>query len=91
MCERLYPILKRYLDRVLEEMPREDRLLASVRRAVAESMRNGDPTLAQVARRIAMSPRTLQRRLGEYGVDFSGLVDDTRRRLSLAPSSGGVG
>ncbi|MGH7374530.1 MAG: AraC family transcriptional regulator [Candidatus Rokuibacteriota bacterium] len=81
--ERLYPILKRYLDRVLEEMPREDRLLASVRRAVAESMRNGDPTLAQVARRIAMSPRTLQRRLGEYGVDFRGLVDDTRRRFSL--------
>jgi AraC-like DNA-binding protein len=81
--ERLYPILKHYLDRVLEELPREDRLLASVRRAVAESMRNGDPTLAQVAGKMAMSPRTLQRRLGEYGMEFRGLVDDTRRRFAL--------
>ena len=30
--QRLYQILKRYLDQVLSEMPREDSLLASVRR-----------------------------------------------------------
>ncbi len=81
--ERLYPILRRYLDRVLKEMPREDSLLASVRRAVGESMRDGDPTLTHVARRMAMSPRTLQRRLKAHGVAFKALVDDTRRRFSL--------
>jgi AraC-like DNA-binding protein len=81
--ERLYPVLRRYLDHVLKEMPREDRLLASVRRAVAESLRDGDPKLTQVARKLAVGPRTLQRQLKEYGVDYKALVDDTRRRFSL--------
>ena len=81
--EHLYPVLKRYLDRVLAEMPREDDLLASIRRAVGESLRDGDPSLALVARKLAMGQRTLQRRLREQGVDFKWLVDDTRRRFSL--------
>src|SRR4051812_9124346 len=57
----LYPSLKRYLDQILEEMPREDDLLVSARKAVAESMRNGDYKMAAVAKRLAMSRRTLQR------------------------------
>ena len=54
---RLYPILRRYLDQVLSEMPQEDDLLASVRRTVGESMRNGDPKLAQVAGKGSRSGR----------------------------------
>jgi len=81
---RLYPVLKRYLDQVLIEMPREEGLLHAVRRAVGESMREGNPTLARVARKTAMSGRTLQRRLREQGVDFEWLVDDTRRRFALS-------
>ncbi|HYB42472.1 MAG TPA: AraC family transcriptional regulator [Candidatus Methylomirabilis sp.] len=80
--DRLYPILKRYLDHVLEQMPREHRTLGSIRKAIGESMRDGDPTLAQVAAKVAMGARTLQRRLAEHGTDFKGLVDDTRRRFS---------
>jgi AraC-like DNA-binding protein len=30
-----------------------------------------------------MSPRSLQRKLGEYGVDFKKLVEDIRRCLAL--------
>lgn len=81
--ERLYPIMRRYLEQVLQEMPREDGELASVRRAVGEVMREGDPKLGDVARRIALSPRTLQRRLKDQGLDFKKLVDDTRHRFSL--------
>jgi AraC-like DNA-binding protein len=81
--ERLYPIIREYLDRVLEELPREDGLLASVRRGIMESLRQEEPTLTRVAQRIAVGPRTLQRGLKEQGVDFKGLVDDTRRRFSL--------
>lgn len=81
--ERLYPILRRYLDRVVKEMPREDRTLASIRQVIGDSMREGDPKLEDVARKVTMSTRTLQRRLKEQGVDFKGLVDDTRRRFSL--------
>jgi AraC-like DNA-binding protein len=81
--ERLYRILRRYLDRVLKEMPREEGLLSAVRRAVGESLRDGDPKLAQVAGKLITTPRSLQRRLREHGVDFKRVVDDTRRRFSL--------
>ncbi|MGH7931457.1 MAG: AraC family transcriptional regulator [Candidatus Binatia bacterium] len=80
---RLYGILKRYLDRVLEEMPSEDDLLALARRSIGELMRDGDPTLARVARNLAMSPRTLERRFDERGVSFKTLMADTRRRFAI--------
>ena len=81
--QRLYQILKRYLDQVLSEMPREDNLLASVHRATAETMRDGDLKLARVAKQMAMSARTLQRQLKERGVDFKQLTDETRRRFAI--------
>jgi AraC-like DNA-binding protein len=80
---RLYRILKEHAERVLNEMPRESNLLASVRRAIAESMRDGAPKLTRVAKKIAMGPRTLQRRLKESGADFKQLMNDTRRRFAL--------
>jgi AraC-like DNA-binding protein len=76
--------MKQHLERVLAEIPQEDEVLASVQRAVAESMREGDPNLARVAKKMAMSPRTLQRQLKEQGMEFKQLVDDTRRRFALS-------
>ena len=81
--QRLYRILKQYLERVLNEIPREPDLLAAVRKTIGESMRDGDPKLTRVAKKIAMSPRTLQRQLKEQGVDFKQLMDDTRKRFAL--------
>jgi len=81
--QRLYPILKRYIDRILSEMPREDSFLASIRKAIAEELRDREPKLARVAARLALGTRTLQRRLKEYGVEFKTIADDTRRRLAL--------
>src|SRR4030095_3625648 len=80
---RLYPILRRYLDRVLKEMPREGGLLVTVRRAIGEAMRDGDPTLAPVAKKVATNPRTLQRQLKDHGVEFKRLGGDTRPPFSL--------
>ena len=82
--ERLYEIMRRYLEQILEEMPPEHEVLASVRRAVAESMREGRPSLTRVAKKLAMSPRTLQRQLKEQGMDFKQLIADTRRRFALS-------
>ena len=79
---RLYGILRRYLDNILADMPREDGFLASIRKAIAETMRDGDPGLGRVAKQLAASPRTLQRRLKEYGLEFKKLADDTRRRFA---------
>jgi AraC-like DNA-binding protein len=80
---RLYPVLKRYLDRDLDEMPPADDLLASLRKAISESTTHGDPALTQIATKIAIAPRTLQRRLRDQGADFKTLVDDIRRRFAL--------
>jgi AraC-like DNA-binding protein len=80
---RLYRILKQHVERILNEMPRESDLLIAVRRAIAESMRDGDPKLARVIKKVSISARTLERRLGEHGVVFRTLVDDTRRRFAL--------
>jgi AraC-like DNA-binding protein len=81
--ERLYEIMRRYLDRIIEEMPSEASLPASVRKVVAESMRDGHPSLHRVANKLARSPRTLQRRLHEHTIDFKALVADTRRRFAV--------
>ena len=81
---RLYRILKRYLDSVLKEMPREDHFVSSIRKAIAESMRDGDPKLTKVAKKMAMGPRTLQRRLKESGFDFKKLIEDTRQRFAVS-------
>ncbi|HTN69838.1 MAG TPA: AraC family transcriptional regulator [Methylomirabilota bacterium] len=81
--KRLYRIVRGYLEHVWSEMPREESLVSSVRKGVAESLKDGDPNLTLVARKMAMSPRTLQRRLKEYGVEFKKLVDDTRRRCAI--------
>ena len=37
----------------------------------------------KLAKLIALSPRTLQRRLEKYGLDFKKLVDDTRHQFAL--------
>jgi AraC-like DNA-binding protein len=81
--QKLYLIMKRYLDQVLSELPREDSLFAAIRKTIAESMRDGSPELARVAKKLAVGPRTLQRQLKEYGFDFKKLVEDTRQRFAV--------
>jgi AraC-like DNA-binding protein len=80
---RLYPIMVRYLESVLEAIPREESVVTAVRKCIGEAMRSGEPTLVQTANRLDVGPRTLQRRLGQCGVDFTEVVADTRRRLAL--------
>jgi AraC-like DNA-binding protein len=41
------------------------------------------PKLARVAKKLAVSPRTLQRKLKENGMEFKKLTEDTRRRFAL--------
>ena len=80
---RLFRILKRYVDHVVKEMPREDSLLAAVRKVIGETIRDGDLNFGRVAKNMRLSPRTLQRRLKEQGMGFKNLVDDTRRRFAI--------
>jgi len=80
---RLYRILQRYLQNVLADMPKEDKMLVAVRKAIAETMREGNPTLKSVAKKLGLSPRTLERRLQERRMGFKKLMEDTRRRFAV--------
>jgi len=53
-----------------------------VKGTLKRSLAGRRPTLQDVAREIGMSPRTLQRRLGEAEITFQQLVEDTRRELA---------
>lgn len=49
---------------------------------IEERLPDGEPALADAARAFALSERSLQRRLGEEGMTWSKLVDNTRRALA---------
>ena len=53
-----------------------------VKRSLKRSLAGRRPSLQDVAREIGMSPRTLQRRLGEAAISFQQLVEETRRELA---------
>jgi AraC-like DNA-binding protein len=67
---------------------REPPLLAQIRAAIARRMSGERPSIEKVARELAMSPRTLQRRLGELDRSYQTVLDevreDTARRLLRA-------
>ncbi|APR78260.1 transcriptional regulator, AraC family protein [Minicystis rosea] len=58
-------------------------LLDEVRAVVARRMSGERPSVDKVARELSMSPRTLQRRLGELGVSYQEVLDDVRHRTAL--------
>jgi AraC-like DNA-binding protein len=64
-------------------MPPQDDLLAAVRRAITECMRDGDPNIARVAKKMTMNSRTLQRQMKRHSVRFKSFVDDIRRHFAL--------
>ena len=54
------------------------------RQALVGLIRSGRTQLGDLALALQMSPRSLQRRLGEQGQSFQALLSDTRRQLAEA-------
>jgi AraC-like DNA-binding protein len=54
-----------------------------VKAVVARRMSGERPSVEKVAHDLALSPRTLQRRLGEYGASYQGVLDDVRHDTAL--------
>lgn len=70
---------------LLRELPTRGERLDGVREYVADELRHGrHPTLAGAAKRVSTSTRTLQRSLFAAAMSYDALVDETRRRLSIA-------
>ncbi len=64
----------------LRESP--SRFLGQLRQRVRDRLRDGVPTLDESAAALHLSPRTLQRRLGDEGTGYLELVDDVRQELA---------
>jgi AraC-like DNA-binding protein len=62
---------------------RQESTADRVRRALVERL-SGDVSPAAVAAALGMSVRSLQRRLGEQGLTYLGVLNETRRELSRA-------
>lgn len=79
--------LSGYLDRlareVLQSIDNADSLTAKVRQALWTELSNGKPTIGKVARVLGVSTRTLQRRLGQEGSSFAGVLEEFRREMSV--------
>ncbi|MCY1533950.1 HTH-type transcriptional regulator VirS [compost metagenome] len=80
---RLHHALVASLEEQRKSRAAESDLLVHLGQVIAASLPTGDVSLEQVARSQGVSPRTLQRRLSEQRIEFSGLVEDVRRALAL--------
>jgi AraC-like DNA-binding protein len=79
----LCAVLERHVRALLARIPGATPLTERVRQLVAQELSAGVPSAAAIARRLHMSPRTLQRRLRDDGINHRALVDALRRELAL--------
>jgi AraC-like DNA-binding protein len=68
------------LESALEEEGSSRTLADDVRTALGAGICGERPAVQKVARSLGMSPRTLQRRLGELGTSYQKLLDEVRHR-----------
>jgi AraC-like DNA-binding protein len=78
----LCTILERQMRTLLEHAPPHTDLGERVRALVAAALVDGEPRAASIARALHMSPRTLQRRLGNGGTSLREVVEAVRRDLA---------
>jgi AraC-like DNA-binding protein len=79
------PGLAAFLESALERSGRPVAASYSLRArtALVERLSEGEVTVEHVARRLNLSARTLHRRLGEEGVAFRQVLDETRHTLAV--------
>jgi AraC-like DNA-binding protein len=68
------------LESALEKDGSSRTLADDVRSALHQGICGERPAVGKVAKLLGMSPRTLQRRLGELGTSYQKVLDDVRRR-----------
>ena len=77
-----YAMLERRAQNLLENRRPDDRFTDRVRDVVGDMFLDKQLDLPSVAKRLSMSPRTLQRRLGEAGYSFGILLCEMRLELA---------
>lgn len=82
-CE-LLQTLEAHAARMLANLESSRVTSTRVAQLIVEELEGGDPSLARIAGRMALSPRTLQRRLGDEQTTFADVLDETRRHVAEA-------
>jgi AraC-like DNA-binding protein len=77
---QLLALLVPGLESALEKTTRRRTLADDVRAALTDTICGERPAVEKVARSLGLSPRTLQRRLGELGTTYQRLLDEVRHR-----------
>lgn len=80
--DAIWQVFEPDLRRRLTELDETASTSERVRAVLLESLPSGQASIEAIAGRFAMSRRTLQRRLGEDGVTFQALVNQTREALA---------
>lgn len=79
----MYPVLRQHAEQLLKQRAEADAgIAAQVRAAILRGLSQGQVRLAPVAEELKLSPRTLQRKLSEAGVNFQQVLDQTRYALA---------
>lgn len=60
----------------------EESFSDQVRAAILERLTGAKPTMPDVSRSLHMSPRTLQRRLQDEGLNFQGMLEEARHQMA---------
>lgn len=78
------PVMARYAQSFIEAIPgaAEHSVTQDVRRSIYLLLPMGRASIEQIARSMGMNVRTLQRRLGDEGESFSGLINAVRMELA---------
>ncbi len=71
--------LERHGQAMLAQAGNLDDAWERVRAVMAELLPRGPVTLAKTAKKLHVTPRTLQRRLGEQGASFASMLSEVRR------------
>jgi len=77
---QLLAVIEPGLESALEQHGRGRTLADDVRSTLGRKICGERPAVEKVAKTLRMSPRTLQRRLGELGTSYQKLLDEVRRR-----------
>jgi AraC-like DNA-binding protein len=80
--DEIWRVFEPDLRRRLTELDVSASTSQRVRAVLLEALPSGQATMDAIAGRLAMSNRTLQRRLGDDGVTFQSLVNQTREALA---------
>ena len=71
----LMNVLQQHADRLISGLPQQEAVVETVRRVIADMLRQGEPDIDRVSRHLGVSSRTLQKRLQIAGTAFR---DETR-------------